>query len=812
MAGGTITLPGGGYPNDQPNDHLFTFGDAVGFDASASVFVRQRWGDEWQPNDKLVCTSVTWAASPTIPTAELVYRYGQTLERNSTVNVRPKLALGGWYVRIEVACQDGIRLWHGFIDDIGDEVDGFVLRDGTGGSGAGGTDPNGTLTFSCVGMIAALDRSPILNCYFKTTFYDQGFGLDQMRVANSAPYFNPKIAMADEKGHQKQIKNRTRNVSDVPPFQPSTPPTYPLVQPDPSRQSYIFLWSNVLGLLETPENYWSPRDVVKYLLAFHGPKDEAHKERIPVWLYEDDDISEFDRPLPTWGQPELDCDGLTLKDALDRIMSIKNSLGYWTWVDDRTNRLMIEPFTTLESDLNVGSISTIKTIKANSRWFDVMAARDPATASSVQASVANYANQIIVRGAKRIAVCTLKMERTIAINSDLAPGWKSSEQIEYQAEFPTLGANETLRSIYARNDALEQGRYRPIYRNWIVGTNWDWRVSEGEFGVPLRWDIFRNDTPDPSGIYAVDNNRYLPHPLRVRFLSKLPLKEGIDYAIESFGNDSPEADAIREEHLASVRPFRDLEAYGKLHGENFDLAVGMTGKPVLWSAKSKRYVLYDTNDPDYYFDLRPLENDYGLGVSVNVIGASQTVFAGEVGPDVPPMPRNALEFTLAMEDDRDVMVHWPNTSASVDGVLRRVFEFGEKYQLIEILGGTALGVKATTDAGTTTTKFQRAADRYFVRDDRPLMLELAKQLHKWYSTPRNIARISSRRCTAKIWPGQLIKKLNPTTSHESISNCVITEVSLRLPIGTPDNPGKPTFAIVTSRGEVDPLFFEPRLK
>lgn len=788
MAGGTLTIPSG-YPNPQPSSNSFTFGDAVGFDVSATVFIRQRWGDVWQASDKLVCTSVNWAASPTVPTATLVYRYGQALEQDgSTINVRPKLSLPGWYVRIEVNCPDGLRLWHGFIDDVGDEPNGFVKRGAI-------QDPVGTQTFSCVGMIAALDRSPILNCYFKTSEASQGPSLDEMRVANSAPHFNPKTTIAMERGHEKQIKNKAGFAPvDVPYtlYQPATPPAYPAILPNAARKAFVFHWANLYGAPTDKPEYWSPREIVKYLVAFHGPRDELNKERIPVWLYEDSGITETDRPLPTWGQPELDCQGKTLKEALDELMSQKNSLGYWAWVEDSTNRLMIEPFTVAEADLSIG---TGKTIKANQKWLNVMAAGDPSTAFTMQSNVSALANQVVIRGAKRVVVCELTIETVFPLDTcPLEIGWTSAEQAAYEAEFPDGGAGETLRSIYSRRDALEQGKYRHLYRNFVIGKNWNWKTV-----LPNAEDIFRNDDPDVSATYVNDNSRYLPYPLRMRILSSLPFKEGIDFVNLSNG-ESVVA------NLASVRPFRDIEVYGKTHGETWNTVAGtMTGKPCLWSHHMKRDILYDTNDPDYTLDPKPLANDYGLGLRVDVSGASQLIFSPtDPAPHISRLPKNSLLFVVAIEDDRHVSQHWPATSLAVDGVLRRVFEFGEAYQLIEIAKNATLGITATT--------IEKNASRFFLRDDRDKMLELAKQLHKWYSTSRNIIRVTSRRSTAKLWPGQLFKKINPSTGHETDSNCVVTEVALTLPIGTPDSPGKPTFSIVTSRGEVDPLFFEPRLR
>lgn len=772
--------------NNQPDSNLLSFGDTVGFDASVVVHVRQRWGDNWTQNDRLVCTNVNWSASPTVPTATLIYRYGHTLERDgATVNVREKVAFGGWYVRLTVTCADGVRVWHGFVDDTGDEQAGFVSR------ATAVLDAVGTLTFSCLGMLAALDRSQIFNCFYESVTANQMTGYPDGRVGMSAPAFNPKSNLAEERGHQRQIKNRSTAAYNVPSFAPAVAPTYPASPPSITRQTFMLFWPELLSLQARVGEFWTPRNIVKYLIAYHGPKDEANKERIPIWLWDDTSTN----PLPDWGQPELDCEGKTLKVALDELMSQRQSLGYWVWVDDVTNRLMVESFTLLESDLTVG---TSKTITANPKWLNINIAGDPATSSSVQRNESSLANQVVIRGAKRIAVCTLRINNTTTLLSNLTPD--ATGLAAFNAAFPaaTVGGYP-LRDVYSARDALQSGQYKNLYRNHRIGFEWNFKVQIGDvFASATFEDIFRADDPDINAIFANDNTRYLPHLYRARILPNLPLKEGIDY--------STGTDATASEHLNSVRAFRDLEAYGKAHGPTWATASDtMTGKPKLWSDSAKRDVLYDVNDPDYSLEVNPLASDSGLGLQINVVGAAQTILGGpDASSYVPRMPLAALLLTIAIEEDRNVSQHWPATSPSVDGVLRRVFDFGDTQQLIEIMAGTVLGIASD---GT----FRRRGERFFVRDDRPRMLELAKQLQKWYSTPRNIARVNSRRITSKLWPGQLIKSLNSSTTQEAICNCVITEVSLSFPIGSPQSPGKPSMSVITSRGEVDPMIFQPRL-
>lgn len=763
--------------NEQPTSNLFTFDDDIGFNASATVYIRQYWGDDWTESAQLVCTSLNWAAAPTVPTAVLSYRYGPTTELDGTVGVRSKLTLGGWYVKIVVTCDDGDRKWHGYVDDTADEPAGYV-----------GSDATGMQTFSCVGIIAALDRSPIGFCYFRVQASYQ--------VGMSAPHFNPKSRISDERGHFLKIKNRYDTLRDVPDFRPAVDPTYPTTLPDPDRQTYLFNWVDLYSTTTAGE-YWNTKQILEYLLAYHAPRNRDDEEKIPVWIFDPDN------QLPTYDDPELNCDGMTLKQSLDRLLSLKNSLGYWCWVDDPTNRVIIQPFTALESSLTV---STGNTLAANSRWLDVNVASDPASGYSIQRSESALANQVVVNGAKRIAVTTLRILSSAgSTTSALNRGWSGAEQTAFLTEFPdALTGAPTLREQYSARDALEQGKYKNIFRNFVLGSSWSFKVGTTWSTESTLFHLFVNDQADCYGIHADDDSRYYPYPFKLKILSNLPLKEGIDYSDPLFSLDD-----IQENHLASTKPFRPIEVYGRTHATGFTGGTGATmdGAPTIWTKRTSREIHYDISDPDYSLEVHPLPTDQGIGVAINVVGASQTILSDEnPAAHIPRLPIETLDITLAFEEDRNVSECWPaiaSVDANVDGVLRKVFNFGEAFQLIEVLEGATIGI--------TDTDFVQSPSRYFVRDDRPKMLELAKQLHKWYSTARNIVRISSRRLTAKLWPGQLIKQLNPSTSHAATSNCVITEVSIQLPIGTPQSPGKPSLSIVTSRGEVDPLFFNPKL-
>jgi hypothetical protein len=759
--------------NPQPTSNTLTFGSGIGFDAVAEVYTRQKWGDAWTLQDKLVCTEVNWAASPTIPTAQLVYRYGHTLERNGTVGVRAKASLGGYYVRIIVVCADGNRRWHGFVDDVADAPSGYVARAALDEDDLPITvqDPTGVQTLSCVGMVAALDRSPILNSFFQTNSTNQQTGYSAMRAALSAPAFNPRTKLAEEPGELRQIENCSAAEAAVPvtQWEPTTEPDFPATLPAAARNAHLLVWKDLYGVSPTGV-YWTSKKMVQYLVCYCGPRDGDSAERLPIWVYDPDN------DIPDWDRPDLDCEGKTLKESLDLILSLKHSLGYWVWVDDVTNRIVVQAFTSLESTLTVG---VDKDLNANSRWLDIVCDADPATSFTLQKTESAVANQVLVRGSKRVLIATLK------VGTELVNGWTSTLATAFDTEFGSMLTSNDIRERYAARDALEQGRYKALWRNFIVASAFTWKDSATA-------DLFRVDNPDPSAYYAT-NDRYLPYPANLRILPNLPLKANVNYL---------DATAITL-HRNSTAQFREIEVYGLAHGANFSGT--MAGDPTIWTNRAKRDVQHDINDPDYELYVKPLKADLGLGISLDVSGAFQGILGGNSGAShIPVLPPGSLEVTLAFEEDRYLEAVWPATiPTEVDGVLRKTFDFGEEYQQIEIAKNTIVGI-----AGRA---FQRIADRTWVRNDYDRLLELAKQLQKWIAQSRSIVRLNSRRCTAKLWPGQLVKKLNPTKGHEATCNCVITEVAMSFPIGTAENPGKPTMRIVTNRGEMDPLFFQPRL-
>ena len=100
---------------------------ALTFAGAQRVYVRQRWADDWELQPQLWCEEATWSLLPAMPSAMLSLRYGRVIQHGATEwSTQSKLAIGGWYVKIEFDAADGMLTWVGFIDQLADEQGGIT--------------------------------------------------------------------------------------------------------------------------------------------------------------------------------------------------------------------------------------------------------------------------------------------------------------------------------------------------------------------------------------------------------------------------------------------------------------------------------------------------------------------------------------------------------------------------------------------------------------------------------------------------------------------------------------------------------------
>lgn len=781
------------YPFPQPLLGVINFSDAITQEVTYEIFTRQRWADAWTIDNQLDLLSVSWAVAPSEPTAVIRYRYGRCLEIGAlTETTRTKKNLDGYYIKIAVNCTDGQRLWFGFVQDSADEQNGIVRRDLVN------LDANGIQTFACVGMIAALDRAPIARTYFQVgTGFDRTAG-DGFRASWTAPAFNTSPINRDST-EQRLPPTRTNTAVAVPSFTGAAVPSAD------SRNAFRFSFDRLYGLTTTSPQRWTLSNVLEYLAAYSaprvgvetdlGPFSDSKTEFIPVWIF--DHAQAFASPnnvqqFPGWFEPSIDCDKLTLKGALDRLLSRDAGLGYTVFVDDSVtpNRIYIEPFTTVTSDITgiLDDSGTPRTFPRNRRTLEINCATDAATSLTVQSVGQTSYTAVQVVGAPYVAVCSLK------IADQFSAGWETQLQTDLDAEIAGLDPNK-LRDVNRIRDIRALGRYRALDRQWRILNTWNFRVS-----TPAR-DLFLD------ALYPPGNRRYLPWPMRLRFVDKLPMREGVDYAAANVAN-------IRAAHETARTQAREAEIYARSHNANYQSTGNLDGKFVCWSSRANRDILADLNEAPYRLSLSELKNDLVRGVSIDVENGPQEILTpggGRVAPHMPRLAPNALTLTVALESDRRFGVIKRNptsvsgTAALVDADRIKVFDVGRRLQFVEILKDTVVGINESADTLRTVP-----AD-YVLRDDTALATQICEFLATYYFRPRNVVRLQSRRASARIWPGQIVTQCNAGTVHAIQSNALVSEVSITFGVGTNGTPSKPVMVVQTSFGELDPMQFFPTL-
>jgi len=786
------------YPFPQPTAGALSFTDALTQEVTYSVYYKQRWADAWTEATQFDLLSVTWNAAPSFPTAVLRYRYGRVVEIGASVETtREKLSIEGVYIKIVVHCVDGDRPWWGFVQDTADEQHGILARRVVPPPP---DDPfivneaAGIQTFSCVGMIAALDRAPMSRTYFQCTTPFSRSGTDNYRAAWSAPLFNVapdgRRNRRDPFAQKKMPELRTTGKPDVPSFTGAALPTAN------QRQTYRHWFPYLYGNNDNAGARWKLGEVLEYLAAYNAPRVDwetdagiydGQSEFVPVWIF-DHDILDPDNATQTqyadWWEPVLDCDQLTLKGALDRLLSNEAGHGYWVWVDETKtpHRVYVEPFTTITSAATIDDENGApQNFPANPRIVNLQTATDSATGVSVQSVGATSYTAIMVQGAPEVVVCTLD------IPTHFDNGWSSALNTKFNTEISGLNPAK-LRDLYRIRDIRELAEYRPIGRDLKIKNTFNWKTAGGI--RPYFYDRYVED--------------YLGYGMRVRILDELPLREGVDYAVDP-------ADAVTAHNAARTKTMP-----ASIYGRSFIPTGELTGKFVCWTTRARRDVLADLNDPNYKLDLQELAHELTLGISIDVTNAYQGILeagGGRVAPHMPRLTPTSLLLTVAIQTDRRFIrsLRNPNTFDSVDQEVFidadriKVFDLGDRLQRIEVLPATVTGIDESAGVLHIT------GDAFYLRDDTALAQQIVKFLASYYFKPKAVVRLASRRATAKLWPGQMIGTVNAGTPHAVTSNALVSEVSITFGVGLNGQYTRPNFTVQTSFGELDPLQFFPRL-
>lgn len=438
----------------------------LSFAGAQRVYTRQRWADSWTLQSNLWCEEASWSLLPSMPSASFVLRYGRVLAHGaSTWSTQSKLAIGGYYVKVEFDCEDGTITWVGFIDQLADEQGGIA-------SGVA----YGTQRFVALSMAQVLAYELIT----RSRWHDQPN--TTARWSGSAITFN-------DGGKPNRSNSDTPAGSPVPLFAPRAPKNWN-GQP----------WS-------TPK-FWTSRDIAKYLIEHATPRDSADAKLIPF------EIQNIDA-IPDWDRPVIETEGKSVLSVLEEIVNASRLLQFSVGIDETAtpDKVILKVHSLAATELTLPESNTHP---ANEDTVDFVTVGAQDTNVIVQASVTSLVHQIVVKGAKRETLLTTWFVGSAG--AGLIQGWNSVEETAYnegasgEAGYSALSTqqkkhlNQIVRGKQKLND---------VFRTFVLDPEWDFNPQGGQAGF-----VFVNDE---------DDTRYYPWWNAITIAPYLPLKEGIEY-------------------------------------------------------------------------------------------------------------------------------------------------------------------------------------------------------------------------------------------------------------------------------------------
>jgi hypothetical protein len=692
-----------------------TFDNAITLPGTYKVFTKATWGDSWSENDKIQLRSVVFCAGPSIPTASFTYRYGPAIERTAAgPATRNKLAIVGHWIRVELDLPNNTKKqWVGFVDNIAESEQGFVLY-------GGNNVATGLQTFTASGGVQALafarmDRTFFLRLFSSTTTIEKGL---------TPPVFN-----AFDRGESRP--RYTREISKT-----------------AGQNSFAHVFSHIYGRSRFEYKPWSTRDIAEHLIDRYLPRNSSDTVEI-TFAWKTGALAR----LPDNDEPFLDCTGMSLLDALNAVILPRNLYGWTCDFNLASNRFDLDIFTFNQASVTLGTF----TVPANANQHHLKLIADPATTFSTQLNTASFYHQVVARGAPRRCVATIRTRYLSADGSPMhyGPGWDSELDSRSTTKVSAITGDSSL-SRAEKAERLSELYDSPEFRDFNVlfrpDGAWNYQIG-GE-------KIFEDE----------DGSAYWPAPHRVRILDDLPLSAAQDYTAgiaQTVAGVSPIT-------YLPIQVFGEKMTSIKEANPDINTFIFHASDKIYWGDRARRTYYNTPLDPPFSITAEPVLGS-PLGIRYLVEGASsyqiktKSILAySEYIPHLPSMNCNRLMATVCFEEDRLVEKRWPSTTPTGKDALRRLYIENPNFHYVRVLAGTVLFTNNTVHTVATTA---------FYRDDRTKLEDLAKRMAEWFTNPRRILSLRSLRCSELLDVGHLVDKLEPTTTVEQTIKTVVTQIT-----------------------------------
>ena len=451
------------------------------------VYAKTKWVDAWELFGEssgvarwgVHCTSASWAAAPSLPEAELVYRYGRGRARESAEEnvlktwdplTLPSLA----YVRIEFDVFDPadqsveVLSWYGVTGRLVDSRLGDQVAD----------VPSGFQSLPCVGMQWLLERNYILT--------------SRVLVSASNP-LDPQIEIIQRGLTFNDGRNRTV---------------------DSHLVSLGSTWSHNGPVFSHDRNgeSWSTRSIVNYLLAFQTPVDVNDKTLKPIFWR----LADPNGYLPDWDSPVIDSHALTTSTILRQLIPRTRGLGYYFDVvpgaAPGVDAVELRPFTFVGADV---SLAAGLTLPANQDQYEIKNRNDRSGGAVVVVDDAfSRFHRVRVRGRRQLTVFSFSTG-----DIDLTAGWDVDGYERAATSLPGYPDENEWDQRQAANKYFREHVANPdTYRRFVFPADWDYLARGGELALQ-------------SEVSGQADYSWVPG---CRVSRKLPLQAGVDYSQSPF--------------------------------------------------------------------------------------------------------------------------------------------------------------------------------------------------------------------------------------------------------------------------------------
>lgn len=685
------------------------------------VYLRSAWDDAWVEYENLHCVSLRMGVGAQIDQAQFEFHYGN-IHRDGAASpqIEPRVSILRKFVKIEVANPnstpaadlDGF-IWYGIIvNEIVNEFGGTIeeaLQDEAGNDiqdeAADPIDVDG-LNSGLQEFTAFGMEWMLTRVFLNKSVYEDTSGND-VEVGRVIPF---------NAGTKKKLES-----SDVQVLGNKAPGQNRFIRPD----------------LVSAAVPWTAFDILSYLLDVFQPTEA------PVF-----EMHSTAADFCDWLILNNVTVGPTLFDALNQLISPHRGITWSVFVDDveAVPKMYIRIYSFAASDIALDGGATLK---ANDTQITLNDSQMRAVESLRHVDTSRVFEQVKVYGARRGACFTLGYQ-----DDTLAQGW-STFQLDAYANAASgvtpLGEKKKQADAFRSTDTMAN-----VLTRFIIPHYWD-----GLVGMRQPPYTFFPACPalDFAGNIIQDESVSFWHP-GMRIENWIPMRENVDYQYDATAPDDYNEDFL-------LPPYRKPFVLYMMADGNYISAERSGILSYGESATGKKAGIH------FSATVQPTSDQFGLYIT-----PSSLAHAHSSGTE---LTASNASFDDTTDIDREV--DWKHAVATVfaefDELVCQVYpstpQAGTNGQqsVLEInIGQTArldyLAPNTVVDVSQTGELIKNSSGG-FLRDDRPLLSNIARAAWEWYRDKRYAVSLKVHHTSNEMQIGQLIVQLGSDVVNSMVT-------------------------------------------